>query len=349
MCKVSIIIPVYNVEKYLDKCVQSARNQTLQDIEIILVDDESPDGCPQMCDEYAKIDSRIKVIHKKNGGLGFARNSGLEVATGEYVTFLDSDDYIDLNTYEDTYKIAIKHNLDIIRFSNDRFKKEGKYTGTNYSGELTLHSTKKEMEEIALCIFAPSIDTPQKRIRYNGSSCFALFRKETIIKNNIMFPSEREILGEDYVFCFKFMMCAQRFGYINNTYYHYRFNPNSLTQTPKKDKVEKAIYNCVYLIKMFNEYNLPKESLVYPKYYFINTVRTLTHQVLSSNIHFEEKRKWIKELSENIFIKKINTEFPLKRISLFYRNYYSAVANNCFIKVYLMSSLMTLKNKLKTN
>ena len=100
MAKVSIIIPVYNVEKYLDKCIQSAINQTLQDIEIILVDDESPDNCPQMCDDYAKRDGRIKVVHKKNGGLGFARNSGLEIATGEYVTFLDSDDFVDLDTYE---------------------------------------------------------------------------------------------------------------------------------------------------------------------------------------------------------------------------------------------------------
>ena len=114
MVKVSIIIPVYNVEKYIDKCVQSARNQTMQDIEIILVDDESPDGCPQICNDYAKNDSRIKVVHKKNGGLGFARNSGLEVATGKYVTFLDSDDFVDLHTYEHLYGIATKNNLDAL-------------------------------------------------------------------------------------------------------------------------------------------------------------------------------------------------------------------------------------------
>ena len=92
--KVSIIVPVYNVEKYLDRCMESLLNQTLKDIEIILVDDGSPDNCPQICDEYAKKDSRVKVVHKVNAGLGYARNSGLDVASGEYVAFVDSDDYV---------------------------------------------------------------------------------------------------------------------------------------------------------------------------------------------------------------------------------------------------------------
>ena len=83
--KISIIVPIYNVEAYLDRCMQSLIMQTLREIEIIMVDDESPDNCPTICDNYAKQDSRIKVIHKKNGGLGFARNSGLEIATGKYI------------------------------------------------------------------------------------------------------------------------------------------------------------------------------------------------------------------------------------------------------------------------
>ena len=104
MPKVSIIVPCWGVEKYLDRCVESLVNQTLKDIEIILVDDESPDRVPVMCDDWAKKDSRIRVIHKKNGGLGFARNSGLDIATGEYVTFCDSDDYIEQEAYECTMK-----------------------------------------------------------------------------------------------------------------------------------------------------------------------------------------------------------------------------------------------------
>ena len=100
MAKVSIIVPCWGVEKYLDRCVESLVNQTLQDIEIILVDDESPDRVPEMCDDWAKKDRRIKVIHKKNGGLGLACNSGIEVATGEYLAFCDSDDWVDAKMYE---------------------------------------------------------------------------------------------------------------------------------------------------------------------------------------------------------------------------------------------------------
>ena len=110
--KVSVIVPIYNVEKYLDRCMQSVLNQTLKDIEIIMVDDGSPDNCPSMCDEYARKDNRIKVIHKKNGGLGFARNSGLEIATGEYVAFIDSDDFIDTSMYETLYNTAKIYGLD---------------------------------------------------------------------------------------------------------------------------------------------------------------------------------------------------------------------------------------------
>lgn len=96
----SIIIPIYNTEKYLSRCVDSAIHQTFQDIEIILVNDGSSDACPILCDEYAKKDSRIKVIHKKNGGLSDARNAGIRAATGKYILFLDSDDYLQLNTCE---------------------------------------------------------------------------------------------------------------------------------------------------------------------------------------------------------------------------------------------------------
>ncbi len=94
MSKISVIVPIYNVEKYLDRCVSSIVGQTFRDFELILVDDGSPDGCPAICDEYAEKDSRIRVIHKENGGLSSARNAGLDIARGEYISFIDSDDYI---------------------------------------------------------------------------------------------------------------------------------------------------------------------------------------------------------------------------------------------------------------
>ena len=108
---VSIVLPIYNVEKYLDRCIESVINQTYRNLEILLVDDGSPDDCPQKCEEWAKKDGRIKVIHKANAGLGYARNTGIENASGEYICFFDSDDYIDPSTIEKAYNTAQKLNV----------------------------------------------------------------------------------------------------------------------------------------------------------------------------------------------------------------------------------------------
>ena len=104
---IAVVLPIYNVEKYLDRCLDRIVNQTYKNLEIILVDDGATDNCPSMCDEWAKKDSRIKVIHKKNAGLGMARNTGIENATGEYICFFDSDDYVDKNMYKKLYDLQL--------------------------------------------------------------------------------------------------------------------------------------------------------------------------------------------------------------------------------------------------
>ena len=115
MNDISVIVPVYNVEKYLEKCIDSILSQTFKNFEIILVDDGSTDSCGIICDEYERLDNRVKVIHKINGGLSSARNSGLEIASGEYVAFVDSDDWIDKNMYQELYNEAKKNNADIVQ------------------------------------------------------------------------------------------------------------------------------------------------------------------------------------------------------------------------------------------
>lgn len=114
---ISVIVPIYDVEKYLARCVDSIVNQTYKNLEIILVDDGSPDRCPQMCDDYAEKDSRIKVVHKKNGGLSDARNAGMAVAKGEYISFIDSDDYVSDDFFECLLDVMNKENSDIAECS----------------------------------------------------------------------------------------------------------------------------------------------------------------------------------------------------------------------------------------
>lgn len=112
--KISVIVPIYKVEDYLHRCVDSIINQTYANLEIILVDDGSPDNCPMICDEYAKKDSRIRVVHKKNGGLSDARNAGIDIATGEYIMFIDSDDFVDIEMMESMMKNMIDNNVDMV-------------------------------------------------------------------------------------------------------------------------------------------------------------------------------------------------------------------------------------------
>lgn len=124
---ISVIVPIYNVEKYLARCVDSIVNQTYKNLEIILVDDGSPDRCPQMCDDYAEKDSRIKVVHKKNGGLSDARNAGIAVATGEYISFIDSDDYVSDDFFECLLDVMNKENSDIAECSVVKFYEDNRF------------------------------------------------------------------------------------------------------------------------------------------------------------------------------------------------------------------------------
>ena len=110
---ISIVVPIYKVEKYIKKCIDSIIEQTYKNLEIILVDDGSPDGCAKICDEYAKKDKRIKAIHKENGGLSDARNVGIDISTGKYICFVDSDDYIENNYIELLYKCIVENLVSI--------------------------------------------------------------------------------------------------------------------------------------------------------------------------------------------------------------------------------------------
>lgn len=124
---ISVIVPVYKVEKYLDKCVESIVNQTYKNLEIILVDDGSPDNCPQLCDEWAKRDSRIKVIHKQNGGLSEARNFGIDIAEGTYITLVDSDDVIALDMVQYLYDLTKKNDADMAVCQYENIDENGNF------------------------------------------------------------------------------------------------------------------------------------------------------------------------------------------------------------------------------
>ena len=234
MVKVSVIVPIYNVEKYLDRCMQSLLNQTLNDIEIIMVDDGSPDRCPQMCDEYVKKDSRVKVVHKKNEGLGYARNSGLEVAVGEYVAFVDSDDYVDTRMYERLYLSAKENSADVVFCGFHNEVKLGRWIESNEVSEdvvWTGDAIRNFMLDMIAC--APYDKMERK---YQMSVWHAIYKHSIIRDNNIRYFSERDIVSEDIPFQVDFLSLTDKVVYLKESFYYYCLNGSSLSKSFKLEK-----------------------------------------------------------------------------------------------------------------
>lgn len=237
--KISVIVPIYNVEKYLERCIQSILNQTLNDIEIILVNDGSPDNSSVICDAYAKKYRNIKVIHKKNQGLGYARNSGLDIASGEFVAFVDSDDTIHPDMYSHMYNMAINYGLDatycgIVRIPDNKTLVPFVETEEN----LFFQNENVQNEFLINMIGSPPYYTSD--VMYQMSSCRAIYSNNIIKMNNIRFLSERDILSEDIVFNIDFLTKSTKVLLMPNGYYYYWRNEGSLSTTYSRNKIEKA-------------------------------------------------------------------------------------------------------------
>ena len=213
--KVSVIIPVYNVEQYLERCLDSVVNQTLKDIEIICVNDGSTDGSLQILEKYAKNDARIKILTRKNGGLAAARNTGLEHASGEYIGFIDSDDWIDLDYYEKLYNTAKKYDSDIAYAD---FIRKGKN-----KHKIRMHIN----EEIVSTDIRSKIDNCKNLTL--GCVWNKIYRKELIFNNDLSFPEGH--VYEDGVFSMKSLYYANSVVSAPNTYYYYFVNPTSIVKS----------------------------------------------------------------------------------------------------------------------
>lgn len=237
---ISIIIPIYNVEKYLDRCIQSVIQQKIKNIEIILVDDESPDNCPIICENYKSRYPNIKVIHKKNGGLGYARNSGLEVCEGEYVAFLDSDDFVSENMFKDLYEYATENNLDICYCGYYLYHNKNHIEPKINGNKPYICTSKQSIREMILDIVG---STPQDKsdVKLLSSACLGIYRQNIFKEKNIRFVSEREFIAEDFIFNINFLSECKRTGYIPKAYYYYCYNSSSLTQTYRHDRFEKEL------------------------------------------------------------------------------------------------------------
>ncbi len=228
MSKVSVIIPIYQVEKYLQQCVDSIRNQTLRDIEIILVDDGSLDSCGKMCDAFALEDNRIKVIHKENGGLSSARNAGLKIASGEYVSFIDSDDYTDLQMLEKMYKSAVQSDSDMTGCGFYEMDCNGEWKILHANLPAGVYEHEIIVEEMVKNILGNDQKVGEKKCQ--GYAWLNLYRRDIISTYHIEFPSERVYFHEDELFLLQFLYHSQTVSFIDEPLYYYRFNGSSLSK-----------------------------------------------------------------------------------------------------------------------
>lgn len=305
MPKISIIVPVYKVEKYIEQCIDSILNQTFKDFELILVDDGSPDKCPEICDKYALKDERIKVIHKSNGGLSSARNAGIDIATGGYIGFVDSDDFIHNKMYETLYDYAIKHSADIAICNYKKFYSEENVTENidikpfieikEYSNIEALHQLYSENSGVFV--------GPWQKIY-----------KKKLFKD-IKFEEGR--VYEDRLISHKLLYKSNKIIYIPQIFYFYRQRRGSIVNSPFKNKYSDLIYAYMdamiyfrdididlkykaqeeYLYILFKYYDIVKQQSQNPNTelkIIRNDFKSVINLLFKSKSHsFKEKISWI--------------------------------------------------------
>lgn len=311
MAKVSIIVPVYNSEKYLNKCLDSLVNQTLDNIEIIIVNDGSNDNSQDIINDYInKYPKKIVSLIKENGGLSSARNYGLLHTTGEYIGFVDSDDFVDINMYKSMYELALKENLDLVEcdFSWLYSTKSKKDIGTKYVSKQSFFVNGRVM------------------------ACNKLFRASIIQKYNILFPIN--LRYEDIPFFYELIPYIKKSNIISKPFYNYVQRENSIAnlQNEKNRDIFTVLENILNFYKGKNLYNDYKDELEYIYIRFL---------LGSSFLRIAKiKNKTLKKSLLNMTWEELNTKFPnwkknkiLKTIKS-KKNFYYKTINKFTYRIY---------------
>lgn len=309
MAKVSVIIPVYGVEKYLNEAIDSVLNQTLKDIEIIIIDDGSKDNCPQIIDEYASKDSRIIAIHKPNGGYGQSCNVGLERATGEYIAIMEPDDYIDSNMYEELYNIAKQNDSDIVKSSYYRNVEDPIYKEVQYIDFAKNYPIPTESftiyDALQFLYMHPSIWS-------------AIYKREFLNKHNIQFKEAKGAGWTDNPFQVQTMCLAQKINYTPKAYYYWRVlnaNPSDELKDYKipfercQEIREWLKENKFYTPEILSAYYLREVCYIY---------QTLGMKYISDEKDYIEKLKqMVQDMDKNVVL---NSKYLNKKDKQLYLN-----------------------------
>lgn len=297
--KVSVIVPVYKVpEKYLKRCIESCISQTLKEIEIVLVDDGSPDNCGKICDEYAKNDKRIKVIHKKNGGLCDARNTGFLVTKGKWITFLDGDDWINFNMCKDMYSLGEKYKTEVVicGISKDYKSKSIRYK--YYLKENKIYKGKEIQKQLLM---------------YNanmGAAYSKLIKRELLIKENILHDKELRQGAEGLDFMLRLFEKVDSAIFLDKPFYHYIYNDKSISAS-HDEKNHYYVIKCFEQIKKFIIKSENKEQLLpwfYNRLLYVIITTAISGYFNPSNMekYSEKKKKYKAYLKQSIIIEALS-------------------------------------------
>lgn len=331
---VSVIIPVYNTAKYLDASVRSIVNQTYKDLQIILIDDGAKDESPQMCDAWAEKDNRIQVIHKENEGLGFTRNAGLEVATGKYVCFFDSDDTLELNAIEVCVQTLEREQADACFYARKTYDAEGNYTINKNIPDKKIFIGEEVKNEFSAIYFGQLPDDTKEPFLH-PSVCRGMFLREVIENNKLRFLSERVCLSEDVFFGLHFCQVACKIIIIPEYFYNYTYNDTSLTKlyNPKKLQLFKNLY--YMLLEYEDAYQQLSDVKLRIQHKFISGVQ----QCIEMEVNTKKLRGWketyghIKAICNDLEIINIFNMFPIER---------AGFKRRCFIKWVLHKRVLLL-------
>ena len=239
MCRVSVIVPVYQVEAYLPRCLESICAQTLQDFELILVDDGTKDGCPRIMNEYAARDPRIRILHKENGGLSSARNAGLDAARGEYVAFIDSDDYADPDLLRDTVRAAQENSAELVLF-NYRLVVDGAEQGPY----LDMADEGIDLEQMGLANYFYRYWMPY---RHGQEAWCRLYRRDVIEAHALRFAPNSEVFAEDTLFSAMYLLHVRKIAALKKPYICYVQRGDSLMAARKPLLARRLMTLCIRL------------------------------------------------------------------------------------------------------
>lgn len=320
---ISVVVPIYNVEKYLDKCVNSLLNQTIKNIEIILVDDGTPDNSGKIADEYERKYDNIKVIHQKNSGLGPARNTGIENATGQYIGFVDSDDWVEKSMYERLLNKAKENNADIV-FGGHKDVISGKIARIKphpLAGKTILE--KEKILKIRKNLFGHSVDDTDLEA-YPMRVWTGIYKREFLLNNNIRFEN---ILSEDTIFNLPAYKYAEVIAFTGDTDYCYRQdNQPSIMKTFSEKKIEQYIE---FLNKLNNiAIQEDQDAMLRVKRMSIDYERLYIGIVSESNLTTKEKKYQISKYAKSPVINQLWKGYPINRLPLQQRIFYYMLLKN---------------------